>query len=61
MKEYEQIDNVRPNQPTPFVVLVFESPPNSNLIVERFESILASDKTFDLTQFMIDYELDDGE
>lgn len=57
--EYEQLDNFRPRQPTPFVVLVFEAPPSGwdNLVLERF----SNEKIFDLSQFMIDNELDDGE
>lgn len=42
------------------MLLIFNSLSNSNLTKKNFKNILGDDKIFDLTQFMIDFELDDG-
>lgn len=56
--EYEVIENFRLYQPTPFVVLIFEPPRKSFLNWENFQ--WKEEQIFDLTQFMIDYQLEDG-
>lgn len=58
LKQYETIDNFRLSQPTPLVLLVFRASPLS--INSLLSGNLDTDRIFDLTAFMMEHHLEDG-
>jgi hypothetical protein len=58
LKNYETVDNFRRGQPTPLVLLVFRANPFSLNSLRSKE--INSDKIFDLTEFIMEHNLEDG-
>lgn len=59
LRPYETIDNFRLGQPTPLVLLVFRAnPPSLNSLLS---AQINGEKQFDLTTFMMEHHLEDGQ
>ena len=59
LQPYETVDNFRQGQPTPLVLLVFRASAQS--LNSLLSAKLPTDRVFDLTEFMLEHHLEDGE
>lgn len=57
--DYSTVDNFRPGQPTPLVLLVFRGSEKTAESIRKAK--FSNDKVFDLTAFMMEHELEEGE
>ncbi|KAI6227582.1 hypothetical protein M3Y99_01236700 [Aphelenchoides fujianensis] len=60
LRPYETIDNFRPAQPTPLVLLVFRGNNAATSSITAASSRLSGERIFDLSAFMLEHQLEDA-